>query len=83
MFTIANPRGRPTKKMQAARLRLAHMADIRDAALLAHHERELALASVYAELEGRPMTCWDWNDAYNDLEADRLKVMRANPPGFR
>jgi hypothetical protein len=75
VFTIANRRGRPTDVQRAARARIADRIAIRWDRLAVHHERELALGAVFAELtHGGPMTCWDWDFAYQALETDRLKI---------
>jgi hypothetical protein len=77
-FTIANRRGRPTNRQRAARARVALRLAARWDALAEHHERELALGAVFADLtHGAPMTCDDWDAAYKALETDRLKIMRA------
>jgi hypothetical protein len=69
---------RPTKRMQAARAELDRRYALRTAAIDAHNEREMKLATDLAELDGRDRpNLDDMNDAWRTLDADRQRIMKA------
>ena len=69
---------RPTKRMQAARAEIDRRWALRTAAINAHNDREMKLATELAELDGRTKpNLDDMNDAWRALDGDRQKIMRA------